>query len=1203
MALPNGSVITSVATGELHLHDRVAPIAAHVFNDTDLNRTLVSVADICAAGCTTTLTNNDITISHAGEIVARDTKAPTDKLWPITLPIKTTAVPRAAHNVVTHQHNADYVAFTHAAMCSPPVESFGKALRAGFFGNLPRITARMLSDNPPASIATAKGHLNRNRQSQRHRVRVSTAAADARGHTDDSAEQEDAPSQVVLNIIMNMPQRNNSDLTGKVPVCSSTGNNYILISVFNSYIHMEPMPSRDGAQYVAALRRTIEFFRDLGHEVTHQRMDNETSRALERYMQEEGISIQFVPPHNHRANPAERGIQTAKNHLISALAGTHVNFPANLWDKILPQVELTMNLLRPFAADRSISAYEGVFRRKYDFEAHPIAPCGTLVLVHDPPDKRGPFACHGSSGFYLGPALKHHRCFRVHMLVTQTERISDSLAWFPAPLQLPGSSPSELVCAALTDLTAALRVVGDSIHLSAVQAAPFQQLARTATASLRQAVEMFLPPAAATESATVMPVVVHHDAHQQRVEIPMHTSLAASGSGAAQDAVLAARAAVVAPVPVQAPPAAPPAVLAAASTTAPITAPAVAAATIARTQRVESQRPHRERTKPQRYREAAHVIARGEVNQMEYTELAAVVDEFLQSEPPGPEPKALFDEFMAVDLKAICAPITYKETKTGTDRALWRAAESEEIIRLIVESETMRFIQKDQKPRDRIDSYANPQPSIKVKNGIEVRRMRMVYGGNRSDYTGPLAAQTADLTTIKCLFNAAISEDTAKLASADIKDFYLGTKLDRYEYMRITREQLPQDIIDRFKLETFMNKGAAGKHQQDWVMVEIVKGIYGLPQAGRLAQEKLVKHLAQHGYTASDDTSCLFSHTTRPTKFTLVVDDFAIKYNAEADLDHLLDALRETYTITVDRAIKKYVGIQVDFDRAAGTVSLSMPDYVRKALQRFGVEINKRAVDSPLLYTPPSYGKCKQQYAPIDTSRKLNGTEVQRLQQIIGVFLYYARAVDPTMLTALSKFSSLQSRATLDLNDAVDRFLQYAGHWPVAVLVYRASDMRLMVESDASYLSEPEARSRAGGLHYLGNYCTDTRTNQVNGAVECMSTIIKSVVSSAFEAEYAALFLNGQTAQGLRNTLRDLGYPQQATPFISDNACAVGVANRTVKQRRSKAIDMRFHWLRDRVKAGDFTVKWEPGKSNKADYFTKAHPVHHYKAMRSTYVK
>jgi hypothetical protein len=119
-----------------------------------------------------------------------------------------------------------------------------------------------------------------------------------------------------------------------------------------------------------------------------------------------------------------------------------------------------------------------------------------------------------------------------------------------------------------------------------------------------------------------------------------------------------------------------------------------------------------------------------------------------------------------------------------------------------------------------------------------------------------------------------------------------------------------------------------------------------------------------------------------------------------------------------------------------------------------------------------------------------------------------------------------------------------------------------------------------------------------------MSSIIKSVVSSAFEAEYAALFLNGQLAQSLRETLRDLGFPQlEPTPFISDNECAVGVANRTVKQRRSKAIDMRFHWIRDRVKLGDFTVTWRAGKDNLADYFTKAHPVHHFQTMRSTYVQ
>ena len=415
-------------------------------------------------------------------------------------------------------------------------------------------------------------------------------------------------------------------------------------------------------------------------------------------MQEESIAIQYVPPHNHRANPAERGIQTAKNHLISALSGTHANFPANLWDKILPQVELTMNILRPFAADRTISAYEGVFRRKYDFEAHPMAPCGTLVLVHDPPDKRGTFASHGSPGFYLGPALLHHRCFRVHMLATQSERISDSLAWFPAPLVLPGSSPAELLTAAVTDLTAAMNAVAHSTHISAVQMDPFKQLALTATAAIHQAADMFIPPnQTSSDGAMVTQVADYQDDRQQRVVVQPR----------APDDETA--------IPAQDPTAPvqrvePEGIIAEIQPQIPVTG---------------AQRPQRARTIPQRYRGAAHATVSDRANRVEHSQVTAVVDEFLQSEPPGPEPPALFDELMAVDLKAICAPLTYKETKSGLDRALWEIAESEELIRLIVESETMRFIQKDQKPRDRIDSYANPQPSIKIKNGIEVRRMRM----------------------------------------------------------------------------------------------------------------------------------------------------------------------------------------------------------------------------------------------------------------------------------------------------------------------------------------------------------------------------------------------------------------------------------------------------------------------------------------------
>jgi hypothetical protein len=142
----------------------------------------------------------------------------------------------------------------------------------------------------------------------------------------------------------------------------------------------------------------------------------------------------------------------------------------------------------------------------------------------------------------------------------------------------------------------------------------------------------------------------------------------------------------------------------------------------------------------------------------------------------------------------------------------------------------------------------------------------------------------------------------------------------------------------------------------------------------------------------------------------------------------------------------------------------------------------------------------------------------------VGTFLYYARAVDPTMLTSISRLSAAQAKPTIAQRPAIERFIQYAASWPQATIVYKASDMVLCVETDASYLSESNSRSRAGGLFYLSS--SEHTKQDINGAIDCLSSIIPSVVASAFEAEYATLFLNGQSAEGYRNTLADLGYPQ-----------------------------------------------------------------------------
>ena len=175
------------------------------------------------------------------------------------------------------------------------------------------------------------------------------------------------------------------------------------------------------------------------------------------------------------------------------------------------------------------------------------------------------------------------------------------------------------------------------------------------------------------------------------------------------------------------------------------------------------------------------------------------------------------------------------------------------------------------------------------------------------------------------------------------------------------------------------------------------------------------------------------------------------------------------------------------------------------------------------------------------------------------------------MLTTLNKVASRQSQPTTLLLNDVQHFLQYAATYPEAALTYTASGMHLVLWSESSYLSETNSRSRAGGHHYLTNN-GDPTTAPVNGAIESISTIVPTVVSASTEAEVAGLFLNGQAAVSTRQTLEDLGYPQLATPIITDNTTAYGIANRTVRLKWSKAIDMRYNWLRDRVTNGDYTV-------------------------------
>jgi hypothetical protein len=529
----------------------------------------------------------------------------------------------------------------------------------------------------------------------------------------------------------------------------------------------------------------------------------------------------------------------------------------------------------------------------------------------------------------------------------------------------------------------------------------------------------------------------------------------------------------------------------------------------------------------------------------------------------------------------------------GPDKDLWEQGLLEEWIRLY-DSNTTRFVPPSALPLGRKASYFNPQIKKKEREGGHIEyRVRGTYGGNRGDYTGETTADTADMATFKLMMNSIVSTPNAKFMTADIKDFYLGTPLTTKEYMWVQTRFLPPAIIEKYSLRDMI--------VNDRVLVEISQGIYGLAQAGRLAQQRLFQQLAKHGYQAAPNTPCLFTHATRPIQFILVVDDFGIKYTNTEDADHLIACLRELYTLKVDWTGSKYIGYDIEFTPATALLpracTIDMLRYIPRALQRFNIHHDQRT-DNPAPSHPISYAQANLTPEQ-DTSPPLGPADVTRVQQIIGVLLYYARAVDMTLFTRVNKVGSLQARPTAAVLAAAEQLLAYAATHPDASITYYDSDMRLIVHSDASYLSESKARSRIGGYYYLGNDEDDTI---INGAVTCLSSIIDVVVSSATEAEYGATFSNGKIAEGLRVTLAELGHPQAPTLLICDNQCSTGIANDTVTQRKSKAMDMRFNWIRDRIRQGHFRAEWRQGKYNLADYFTKDHATPHFKVMRPFFV-
>jgi hypothetical protein len=256
------------------------------------------------------------------------------------------------------------------------------------------------------------------------------------------------------------------------------------------------------------------------------KLENEASKLLKNYLHQQNITFQLVPPYIHRRNAAEREIRLFKYRLIAGLCSTDKSFPMHMWDRLLPQAVITLNMLRTSRINPKLSASTHVYGQ-YDFNRAPMAPPDTRIIAHETPNRRRTWEPHGQDGWYIGPALEHYRCYTVYINKTRVECVVETVDFFPETFKLPFPSTQDFSTKAATELTHALlhpHPAGPFCKVGDEQTLALKRLADVFEGATRRKSRVVIPPAETVRNNApprvqniVSPPRVQNTTTQQRV--------------------------------------------------------------------------------------------------------------------------------------------------------------------------------------------------------------------------------------------------------------------------------------------------------------------------------------------------------------------------------------------------------------------------------------------------------------------------------------------------------------------------------------------------------------------------------------------------------------------------------------------------------------------------------------------------------------
>eukprot|EP00804_Cyclotella_cryptica_P024442 CCRYP_019261-RA/>CCRYP_019261-RA protein AED:0.29 eAED:0.18 QI:0/0/0/1/0.33/0.25/4/0/786 len=699
-------------------------------------------------------------------------------------------------------------------------------------------------------------------------------------------------------------------------------------------IIVRAIPDRESSTIVQTFDDIFSYLTSKGFKPKFNVLDNEASHAITEYLRQQNIKWQFVPPNEHRVNAAERAIQTFKNHFIAGLCSTDRDFPSQLWDKLLPQAQDSLNMLRTSRIDNTKSAYE-ILEGPHDFNRNPWAPPGCRAIIHEPATTRRSWGPRGTDAWYIGPAMHHYRSYEFYVPETRSYRISASARFFPTYCDFPTESPLDAAARTAAELLIELRQQRDpqdptqlSRHQRAITI--INDIYQLNSQRAPRVNTPIAPPPRVEPTLSSNPTAPRTLRTTPRVHAKVTRrntpGLATNPSPLRRSPRLNPTSNLVMPPtsPSQLPSPETP-------NTTPVAPPQPTqpdSSTPEDNNHHTSSSPSLTFTdddddsvvipissKPMDKHPPVHVQIPHFISQDALHALACHASTPSTSNlflPKWRQPTAI--PHLNISLTPLSTPPRVEPLyeELANDPLLqetWTTAFGKELGALAqgdnktgaAGTNTIFFL--DQKdilniPSDRTITYARVVVDYRPQKE-DPNRVRITVGGNLIDYP------------------RIISTPNARYLTADLKLFYLTAPLDRYEYMRIPLKLIPTHIIEQYNLRS--------KAKNGFVYMEIRRAMYGLPQAGVLANKLLQQRLAKHGYYEVAHTPGLWKHISLPISFTLVVDDFGIKYVGKEHADHLRNALKQHYTIDIDWTGSLYCGIALKWDYHNKTVDISMP--------------------------------------------------------------------------------------------------------------------------------------------------------------------------------------------------------------------------------------------------------------------------------------